>query len=126
MITGWPRSTRLLIDPHTCVELNPPTSMLNLIATAVNGWLRAYDNISDIPRWLSDALCQLVHGGAVSDRALFTNDDRSFIYAQRPVLLSGIGEFVRWADLKLTIRFERRNEGRIITLKSERVPIMPP
>jgi hypothetical protein len=90
---------RLLIDPHTCVALNPPSSTLNLMATAVNGWLLAYDNISDIPRWLSDALCQLVYGGA-SGRALFTNDDRSFIYAQRPVLLSGIGEFVRWADLK--------------------------
>ena len=70
------------------------------MATAVNGWLLAYDNISDIPRWLSDALCQLVFGGAVSGRAFFTNDDRSFIYAQRPVLLSGIGDFVRWADLK--------------------------
>ena len=91
---------RLLIDPHTCIALNPPTSTLNLMATAVNGWLLAYDNISDIPRWLSDALCQLVYGGAVSGRALFTNDDRSFIYAQRPVLLSGIGDFVRWADLK--------------------------
>ena len=91
---------RLLIDPHTCIALNPPTSTLNLMATAVNGWLLAYDNISDIPRWLSDALCQLVFGGAVSGRALFTNDDRSFIYAQRPVLLSGIGDFVRWADLK--------------------------
>ena len=45
-------------------------------------------------------ICQLVFGGAVSGRALFTNDDRSFIYAQRPVLLSGIGEFVSWADLK--------------------------
>jgi hypothetical protein len=70
------------------------------MATAVNGWLLAYDNISDIPRWMSDALCQLVFGGAVSGRALFTNDDRSFIYAQRPVLLSGIADFVRWADLK--------------------------
>ena len=82
------------------LALNPPTSTRNLMATAVNGWLLAYDNISDIPRWLSDALCQLVFGGAISGRALFTNDDRSFIYAQRPVLLSGIGDFVRWADLK--------------------------
>ena len=91
---------RLLIDPHTCIALNPPTSTRNLMATAVNGWLLAYDNVSDIPRWLSDALCQLVFGGAISGRALFTNDDRSFIYAQRPVLLSGIGDFVRWPDLK--------------------------
>jgi hypothetical protein len=91
---------RLLIDPHTCIALNPPTSTRNLMATAVNGWLLAYDNVSDIPRWLSDALCQLVFGGAISGRALFTNDDRSFIYAQRPVLLSGIGDFVHWPDLK--------------------------
>jgi hypothetical protein len=89
-----------LIDPHTCVALNPPTSTRNLMATAVNGWLLAYDNISEIPRWLSDALCQLVYGGAISGRALFTNDERSFIHAQRPVLLSGIGDFVRWGDLK--------------------------
>ncbi len=91
---------RLLIDPHACIALNPPTSTRNLMATAVNGWLLAYDNISEIPRWLSDALCQLVYGGAISGRALFTNDDRSFIYAQRPVLLSGIGDFIRWGDLK--------------------------
>ncbi len=75
---------RLLIDPHACVALNPPTSTRNLMATAINGWLLAYDNISEIPRWLSDALCQLVYGGAISGRALFTNDDRSFIYAQHP------------------------------------------
>ena len=91
---------RLLIDPHTCVALNAPTSTRNLMATAVNGWLLAYDNISEIPRWMSDALCQLVFGGAISGRALFTNDERSFIYAQRPVLLSGIGDFIRWGDLK--------------------------
>ncbi len=91
---------RLLIDPHICIALNAPTSTRNLMATAVNGWLLAYDNISDVPRWMSDAICQLVYGGAISGRALFTNDDRSFIYAQRPVLLSGIGDFVRWGDLK--------------------------
>jgi hypothetical protein len=110
--------------------------------------------------------CQLVYGGAVSGRALFPNDDRSFIYAQRPVLLSGIGDFVRWADLKdrcvflrllpiprtrcrgedefwkafhdalrrlapqlrmhgMSVSFERRNEGRMTVLKSERALIAP-
>ena len=91
---------RLLVDPHTCTALNPPMSTHDLMATAVNGWLLAYDNISSIPRWLSDALCQLVYGGAISGRALFTNDERSFIYAQRPLLLSGIGDFIHRGDLK--------------------------
>ena len=70
------------------------------MATAVNGWLLAYDNISEIPRWLSDALCQLVFGAGFAGRALFTNDERSVIYAQRPVLLSGIDDFVPLGDLK--------------------------
>jgi hypothetical protein len=91
---------RLLVDPHACIALNLPASARDMMVTAVNGWLLAYDNISDVPRWMSDALCQLVFGGAISGRALFTNDERSFIYAQRPVLLSGIGDIVRWGDLK--------------------------
>ena len=61
------------------------------MATAVNGWLLAYDNISTIRRWMSDTLCQLVFGAGFAGRALFTNDERTVIYAQRPVFLSGIG-----------------------------------
>ena len=37
-------------------------------------------------------LCQLVFGGGFAGRALFTNDERSVIHAQRPVILSGIDE----------------------------------
>ena len=41
---------RLLIDPQVCPVLYPPDSTQNLMATAVNGWLLAYDNISTIRR----------------------------------------------------------------------------
>lgn len=93
------RILRLVIDPQACPLLGPPKSERDLMATAVNGWLLAYDNISVLPGWLSDSLCQLVFGGGLAARALFTNADRSVIHAQRPVILNGIEDFVRRGDL---------------------------
>jgi hypothetical protein len=91
---------RLLIDPQACPLLALPKSTRDLVATAVNGWLLAYDNISTIPTWLSDALCQLVFGLGFASRTLFTNDDRSVVHARRPVILNGIEDFVTRGDLR--------------------------
>ena len=93
------RILRLLIDPQSSPLLVQPKSTRDLMVTAVNGWLLAYDNISVIPDWLSDSLCQLVFGGGFAARALFSNDERSVIHAQRPVILNGIEDFVRRGDL---------------------------
>jgi hypothetical protein len=93
------RILRLLIDPQACPLWGPPKSERDLMATAVNGWLLAYDNISVLPGWLSDSLCQLVFGAGLAARALFTNTERSVIHAQRPVILNGIEDFVRRGDL---------------------------
>ena len=93
------RLLRLLIDPQSCPLLAEPNSTRDLMVTALNGWLLAYDNISKIPTWLSDSLCRLAVGGGFAARALFSNDERSVIHAQRPVILNGIDEFVRRGDL---------------------------
>ena len=90
---------RKLIDPQHAPVLLVPGSTRDMMVTAVNGWLLAYDNISQIPAWLSDGLCVLATGGAIAGRALFSNDERVVIHAQRPVILSGIEEFVRRGDL---------------------------
>jgi hypothetical protein len=91
---------RLLIDPQTCPLLALPSSTENLMATALNGWLLAYENITTIPGWLSDCVCQLAFGGGFASRTLFTNDERSDIFAQRPVILVGIDDFVLRGDLR--------------------------
>ncbi len=70
------------------------------MATALNGWLLVYENISTIPGWLSDCICQLAFGGGFAGRTRFTNDERSTIYAQRPVILVGIDGFVLRGDLR--------------------------
>jgi hypothetical protein len=91
---------RLLIDPQTCPSLALPNSTHDLMATAVNGWLMVYENITTIPGWLSDCVCQLAFGGGYASRTLFTNDERSVIFAQRPVILVGIDDFVKRGDLR--------------------------
>jgi hypothetical protein len=90
---------RRLIDPQHATVLALPASTRDMMVAAVNGWLLAYDNISSIRGWLSDSLCVLATGGAIAGRALYSNDERSVIAAQRPVILSGIDEYVRRSDL---------------------------
>ena len=90
---------RLLIDPQDAPLLAIPRGTRELMVTGHNGWLLAYDNISVIADVVSDGLCMVSTGGAYAGRALFSNDERSVIHVQRPVLLSGIEEFVRRGDL---------------------------
>ena len=90
---------RRLIDPQATKLLGQPRSMRELMVTAVNGWLLAYDNLSVIPQWLSDGLCMLATGGAMAGNASFSSSERTVFHAQRPVVLCGIDEFIRRADL---------------------------
>ena len=93
------RVIRLLVDPQAPPVLAQPKSTRNLMVTACGGWLLAYDNISTLASWLSDSFCQLSTGGGFAGRALFTDDERTLVFAQRPVILNGIDEFVRRDDL---------------------------
>ena len=90
---------RQLIDPQTAPVQAEARSTRDLMISAVNGWLLVYDNISSLPSWLSDSLCRLATGGGFATRALYSNKEQSVIYAQRPIVLNGIEEFVRKADL---------------------------
>jgi hypothetical protein len=93
------RVVRLLIDPQAAPLLAGPRNTRELMVTAVNGWLLAYDNTSVIPRWLSDGCCMLATAGALAGTASFTRSERRLVHAQRPVILNGIEEFVRRGDL---------------------------
>jgi hypothetical protein len=90
---------RALVDPQVAPVLSEPSSSRDLMVTSLSGWLLVYDNLSVLPNWLSDGLCRLATGGGFAGRALFTDDRRKVIYSQRPLVLSGIDEFVRRDDL---------------------------
>jgi hypothetical protein len=93
------RIVRRLIDPQVKPLLAQPGNMRDLMISAVNGWLLAYDNVSVLPQWLSDGLCMLSTGGALAGHASFTTGERSVIHAQRPVILNGMEEYVQRSDL---------------------------
>lgn len=67
---------------------------------AKNTWLMAYDNLSFLPGWFSDALCTLSTGGGIVSRKLYTDSDVSILNAQRPVILNGIEEIITREDLR--------------------------
>jgi hypothetical protein len=89
-----------LVDPRRPSLRAAPGSEQDLALAAANGWVVAFDNLSDVRPWLSDALCRLTTGGGFSTRMLFTNDDEFLLSVTRPVLLNGIApEMVSRPDL---------------------------
>ena len=93
------RIIRFLIDNHVMLLRSEPREPRDLVIGAVNNWVVAIDNLSSIPGWLSDALCRLATGGGQAARTLYTNDEETFLDATRPVILTGITDFVSRGDL---------------------------
>jgi hypothetical protein len=66
---------------------------------ANNGHLLAFDNLSGLPAWLSDALCRLAKGGGFAVRQLYTDDEEVLFRAARPTLMNGIEDVISRLDL---------------------------
>jgi hypothetical protein len=88
-----------LTDPHACPLRGEPKEERDLMVGAVNEWVLVLDNLSTITPWLSDALCRLSTGGGFATRSLYTDDEETFLDAVRPVILTGITDFVSRGDL---------------------------
>jgi hypothetical protein len=66
---------------------------------ANNSHVLAFDNVSGLPGWLSDALCRLASGGSLSVRQLYTDDEEVLFQAARPVVINGIEDVINRPDL---------------------------
>jgi hypothetical protein len=75
---------RALIDPNAAPTRALPREERDLMIAANNGHILAFDNLSGLPAWLSDALCRLASGGS---------------FATRPAILNGIEDIVCRSDL---------------------------
>ena len=76
----------------------PPRDVQNVAIAASNSWVVAYDNMSHLPDWLSDALCCVATGLGFATRTLFTDGEESFFQAMRPIVVNGIEEVATRAD----------------------------
>jgi hypothetical protein len=93
------RVQRSLVDPNVAPLRAEPRDGRDLMVAANNSWVLAYDNLSHLPAWLSDAFCRLSTGGGFATRALYTDDQEAIFEAQRPLLLTGIEELATRGDL---------------------------
>jgi len=93
------RFLKALIDPSAAPVRAMPSSERDLVISAQNAWLLAYDNVSSVSNAISDALCRLATGGGLATRKLYTDADEVVFEASRPLLLNGIGQVCDRQDL---------------------------
>jgi hypothetical protein len=84
------RMIRHVIDPSTAPLRPAPDSVRDLMIASKDSWILAFDNLSKVPDWFSDALCRLATGGGFSTRKLFTDGEQFIINTIRPVVINGI------------------------------------
>jgi putative DNA primase/helicase len=93
------RLIRSLIDPSAAPVRSIPKDDHNLMISAFNSHVLAFDNLSSVAGWLADALSRLCTGGGFATRTLHTDRDETIFEGQRPIMLNGIPLLTERADL---------------------------
>ena len=100
--TGKSSLTRVLkslIDPSAALLRLPPSDSKDLLIAALNAHVLALDNLSIITPELSDALCAVSIGTALSARKLYTDTDEVLAAVKRPMILNSIDDVATRPDL---------------------------
>jgi hypothetical protein len=122
---------RKLVDPNVVLLRAAPHAVDDLMVSSTKSWVVAFDNLSHLQPWLSDALCRLSTGGGLSKRQLYTDGDEVLLDAQRPVIINGIEELATRSDLldrallvecPLIPEAERRDEDEFWDVFDEHYP----
>jgi putative DNA primase/helicase len=93
------RIVRSLVDPSAAPIRAVPRDDRDLVVSASNSWVLAFDNLSSVPAWLADALCRLATGSGFATRMLHTDRDEMIFDAARPIIINGIPTLTDRADL---------------------------
>jgi hypothetical protein len=107
LFTGDPGSAKTwlawiisqLTDPFIGQFSTGTPGVRDLMASAMSSWLIGQDNVSNLPRKVSDALCQITSGAGVRERLYFTNGDLFVGEARRPAVITAIGDVIERPDL---------------------------
>lgn len=96
-----------IVDPHMPQIAALPRQEKDLYIFARNRVIAAFDNVSDMKAPTSDALCQILSGGAISSRKLYSDGEEFVISAKATIALNGITTGVVRGDLlDRTIKLE--------------------
>src|ERR1019366_4555102 len=97
--SGTTTILRNLVDPVTVPLSALPRDERELAISANNSGIVAFDNVSGLPQWLSDALCRIATGAGFRTRTLHTDSDEQLFETRRPVVMNGIDDLAVRADL---------------------------
>jgi hypothetical protein len=99
---GKSSATRIivdLIDPSPVPLRRAPRDGDQWTVAASGSWVVALDNLSDVPDWLSDALCRACTGDGDVKRALYTDAGLSVVKFRRCIIANGIDVGAHRGDL---------------------------
>lgn len=82
------RMLRSLVDPSAAPIQAAPKDDRDLVVSAGNAWIMAFDNLCVVPAWFSDALCRLATGSDFATRMLHTDSAEVIFEAARPIILN--------------------------------------
>ncbi|MBO3744900.1 ATP-binding protein [Streptosporangiaceae bacterium NEAU-GS5] len=85
------RSLLMLIDPQPAADREPPAGQREWAIFSRASWAFSFDNVTDIPDWLSNSLCKGVTGDAVLQRVLHSDEDITVFAFQRVIAMTTIG-----------------------------------
>lgn len=84
------RSLLALVDPQPAADREAPANQREWAIFARASWAFSFDNVTDIPEWLSNSLCKGVTGDAVLQRVLHSDDDIAVFSFQRVIAMTTI------------------------------------
>lgn len=90
---------RALVDPNSSPVRGEPRDAWSLMISAESSRLLAYDNLSHVPQWLSDALSGLATGNGYSVRRNYGNREEEIFNAQVPIITTSITNLFTRGDL---------------------------
>jgi hypothetical protein len=97
--TTLARVLKRLTDPSSAPVRANPGGVRDLMIAARGQRVLAFDNVSEVKDWLSDAICQLATGGGYATRKLYADDEEMILDSINPVILNGINTAVSRGDL---------------------------
>jgi hypothetical protein len=116
---------RIIVDPSSVLHSALSKDHSEFVQFVDHHAVVSLDNLSGLPTWACDDLCQAVTGGGLSKRSLYTNDDDFTYRFRRVFILNGISVPTAAPDLldrSILIelnRLEKKDRKKETKLKKE-------
>lgn len=106
---------RQLVDPHEGGKLRLARDDDRTFLQAHVNRVLCYDNITKVDQNTSDTLCMLATGGTIQKKTLYTDVDTTTVTVERPVILTGLADYVMAQDLlRRCLLVEVRKPARVM------------